>query len=198
MAPKTPAELVVFVVNGGAPQGAAGTMADSLKVDGYTNQPKGAADWIDHSQAGNTVMCRAGLDQEAAALATAVGDGAPVPVEAMVEPPPTGSEPTDDCVVVVGATGQLTLEQPVAYRAGRDVDRGPRQRERSFEDSPIGRRVDARRRELRLMVDRAGAFDRDASDGSTASSSDTLPMSVENVIALSSGSGRPSSRALAR
>ncbi|MET1003014.1 MAG: LytR C-terminal domain-containing protein [Acidimicrobiia bacterium] len=103
--PKTPAELVVFVVNGGAPQGAAGTMADALKVDGYTNQPKGAADWIDHSQVGNTVMCRAGLDQEAAALATAVGDGAPVPVEAMVEPPPTGTEPTDDCVVVVGATG---------------------------------------------------------------------------------------------
>jgi LytR cell envelope-related transcriptional attenuator len=105
VAPKTPAELVVFVVNGGAPQGAAGTMADALKVDGYTNQPKGAADWIDHSQTGNTVMCRTGLDQEAAALATAVGDGAPVPVEAMVEPPPTGTEPTDDCVVVVGAPG---------------------------------------------------------------------------------------------
>src|SRR5262245_9141486 len=32
--PKTPAELVVFVVNGGAPQGAAGTMSDALKVDG--------------------------------------------------------------------------------------------------------------------------------------------------------------------
>ena len=102
--PKTPAELVVFVVNGGAPQGAAGTMSDALKVDGYTNQPKGAADWIDHSQVGNTVMCRAGLEQEAAALATAVGDGTPVPVEAMVEPPPTGTEPADDCVVVVGAT----------------------------------------------------------------------------------------------
>jgi hypothetical protein len=95
---KTPAELSVLVLNGGAPQGAAREMSDNLKLSGYTNQPQ-ASDWAGREQAGNVVMCKAGLDQEAAALATAVGEG--TPVEAFADPAPPGSEAAE-CVVVVG------------------------------------------------------------------------------------------------
>jgi membrane peptidoglycan carboxypeptidase len=98
---KTPAELSVLVLNGGAPQGSAKEMSDNLKLSGYTNQLQ-AADWAGRQQAGNVVMCKAGLDQEAAALATAVGEG--TPVEAFADPAPPGSE-TADCVVVVGTPG---------------------------------------------------------------------------------------------
>jgi hypothetical protein len=95
---KTPAELSVLVLNGGAPQGAAREMSDNLKLSEYTNQLQ-PSDWAGREQAGNLVMCKAGLDQEAAALATAVGEG--TPVEPFADPAPPGSE-TADCVVVVG------------------------------------------------------------------------------------------------
>ena len=98
---KTPAELSVLVLNGGAPQGSAKEMSDNLKLSGYTHQGP-PADWAGRQQAGNVVMCKAGLDQEAAALATAVGEG--TPVEAFADPAPPGSE-SADCVVVVGTPG---------------------------------------------------------------------------------------------
>jgi hypothetical protein len=99
---KTPAELVVLVLNGGAPQGSAKEMSDNLRLSEYTNQLT-PSDWSGRAQAGNVVMCKAGLDQEAAALATAVGEG--TPVEPFGEPAPPGSE-TADCVVVVGTPAQ--------------------------------------------------------------------------------------------
>ncbi len=46
-------------------------------------------------------MCKAGLDEEGAALAIAVGTATKVDFP---DPPPPGSD-TADCVVVVGATG---------------------------------------------------------------------------------------------
>jgi hypothetical protein len=95
---KTPAELSVLVLNGGAPQGSAKEMSDNLKLSGYTNQPQ-PSDWAGRQQAGNVVMCKAGLDQEAAALATAVGEG--TPVDAFADPAPPGSDAAE-CVVVVG------------------------------------------------------------------------------------------------
>jgi LytR cell envelope-related transcriptional attenuator len=97
---KTPAELSVLVLNGGAPQGAARTMSENLRLQQYTNQLE-ASDWADRAQEGNVVMCKAGLDQEGAALAIAVGQG--TPVEPFADPAPPGSEAAD-CVVVVGAT----------------------------------------------------------------------------------------------
>jgi hypothetical protein len=97
---KTPAELVVLVLNGGAPQGTARTMDDDLNLKGYTNTLE-PSDWADREQDGNVVMCQPGFDQEAAALATAVGEG--TPIEPFADPPPPGSEGAD-CVVVVGAT----------------------------------------------------------------------------------------------
>ena len=98
--PKTPAELVVLVLNGGAPPKSAKAMSDALQLKDYTNQLT-AADWPDHDQTGNTVMCKAGLDEEGAALAIAVGTATKVD---FADPAPPGSE-TADCVVVVGATG---------------------------------------------------------------------------------------------
>ena len=75
-------------------------MSDNLKLTGYTNQPE-PSDWAGHAQTGNLVLCKPGLDQEAAALATAVGEG--TPVAPFPDPAPPGSE-TADCVVVVGVT----------------------------------------------------------------------------------------------
>jgi hypothetical protein len=98
VAAKTPGELAVLVLNGGAPQGSAKEMSDNLRLSEYTNQLQ-ASDWPDRAQAGNVVMCKPGFDQEAAALATAVGEG--TPVEAFADPAPPGSEAAD-CVVVVG------------------------------------------------------------------------------------------------
>ena len=103
--PKTPAQLRVIVLNGGAKAGDAGKMASTLRTKGYTNQAD-ANNWAKHSQTGNTVLCRAGHDQEAVALAVAVGNGTPVPIQPWPTPPPTYSEgpPPVDCVVAVGST----------------------------------------------------------------------------------------------
>ena len=64
---KTPDLLKVLVLNGGAKSGAAATMRTKLESEGYTNQPQ-ANTWTGHSQTGNTLMCKAGLDREKVAL----------------------------------------------------------------------------------------------------------------------------------
>jgi hypothetical protein len=98
--PKTNAELSLIVLNGGAPTGAAADMNTQLKQAGYTNQ-EAANDWEGHTQQGNTVMCKAGLDREAVALSVAVGEN--TPTEAFPDPGPPFSDNVD-CVVVVGET----------------------------------------------------------------------------------------------
>ena len=50
----------MIVLNGGAPAGTAGDMADALRVKGYTNQQP-ANDWTGHSQTGNSVTCTDGF-----------------------------------------------------------------------------------------------------------------------------------------
>jgi LytR cell envelope-related transcriptional attenuator len=101
---KTPDQLRVLVLNGGAKAGAAKTMSQTLSQKGYTNQAD-ANTWSSHHQSGNTVLCRAGLDREAAALATTVGSGTPVPISPFpaTAPPFSAGPPPADCVVVVGA-----------------------------------------------------------------------------------------------
>lgn len=96
--PRAPQELSVVVLNGGAPAGSAGDMSDALKQAGYTNQLQ-PSDWTGRNEPGNAVLCREGLDQEAATLAQAVGGEARV--EEFPDPAPPSSEGAD-CVVAVG------------------------------------------------------------------------------------------------
>jgi hypothetical protein len=96
--PRAPQELSVVVLNGGAPAGSAGDMSDALKQAGYTNQLQ-PSDWDGRDEPGTAVLCKEGLDQEAAALAAAIGGGARV--EEFPDPAPPSSEGAD-CVVAVG------------------------------------------------------------------------------------------------
>lgn len=91
-------QVKVLVLNGGAAAGSAGTMSETLKQKGYTNQEPANDD--DATRTGNVVHCREGLEREAAALAVAVGEG--TPVETFPDPAPPNSD-TADCVVIVGA-----------------------------------------------------------------------------------------------
>ena len=95
---KNPDQVRVLVLNGGAPAGAAGDMADALKQKGYSSQEPANDD--DETRDGNVVYCKAGFEREASALAVAVGEG--TPVEVFPDPAPPKSDPAD-CVVVVGA-----------------------------------------------------------------------------------------------
>jgi hypothetical protein len=99
--PKTPAEVKLIVLNGGAKSGSAKTMSDSLSHAGYTNQAQ-PNDWTGHSQTGNTVYCKPGLDRESVALSqqTALQGST---VKPWPSPPPPTYGYTADCVVVVGA-----------------------------------------------------------------------------------------------
>jgi hypothetical protein len=97
---KTPDQLKVLVLNGGAATGAAAHLRTSLQQVGYTNQPQ-ASTWSGHKQTGKSILCRAGLAREAVALAqqTALQG-------AKVQPFPTPAPPSSDgvdCVIVVGA-----------------------------------------------------------------------------------------------
>lgn len=97
--PRPPSQVHIIVLNGGAASGQAAHTSSGLKLNGYTNQDD-ANTWTGHTQVGNTVYCRAGLQREGAALATHV-TGAKLSL-----PYPTPAPPfTDgtDCVVIVGS-----------------------------------------------------------------------------------------------
>jgi hypothetical protein len=97
---KSPDQVRVVVLNAGAKTGSARTTSTSLRSKGYTNQPNQPTDWTGKTQTGNSVLCKAGFDREAASLAIAVGSGtktAPFPT------PPPPSSTNVDCVVAVGA-----------------------------------------------------------------------------------------------
>lgn len=97
---KTPDQLRVIVLNGGAPTGAANTMRTNLQQVGYTNQPQ-ANTWTGHNQTGNTLMCKPGFDREKVALSQQTPlQGAKVVPFASPAPPFSSDV---DCVVVVGA-----------------------------------------------------------------------------------------------
>jgi LytR cell envelope-related transcriptional attenuator len=97
---KTPDQLKVLVLNGGAPTGAAKTLRTTLLQVGYTNQPQ-ASTWTGHRQSGKTLMCRAGLDREKVALSQQTAlQGAKV--VAFPTPAPPFSDGVD-CVIVVGS-----------------------------------------------------------------------------------------------
>jgi hypothetical protein len=99
---RTPGQVSVVVLNGGAAAGKAGDMAAALKVKGYKNMGE-ATDWQGHTQTGNSVYCRAGLGREGAALTVAVGGNPHLHVPYGAGGPPNPDN--RDCIVVVGAPG---------------------------------------------------------------------------------------------
>jgi hypothetical protein len=97
--PKSPSQIHLIVLNGGAASGQAAHMESNLRLRGYTSQDT-ANTWTGHHQSGNTVYCKDGLQREGTALAAQVPGakivfGYPTPV------PPFSSG--TDCVVVVGS-----------------------------------------------------------------------------------------------
>jgi hypothetical protein len=95
---RSPEEIRVLVLNGGAPSGSAKNVSDVLKGVGYVNQPVDPTD-DDETRDGNAVMCRTGFDQEASMLALAVGTS--TEIVPFRDPPPPSSDQAD-CVVIVG------------------------------------------------------------------------------------------------
>jgi LytR cell envelope-related transcriptional attenuator len=97
---KTPDQLKLIVLNGGAPTGAANGLRTQLQQAGYTNQDP-ANTWTGHTQTGKSIMCKAGLAREAVALSQQTAlQGAKV-VDFPTPAPP--SSDAVDCVVVVGS-----------------------------------------------------------------------------------------------
>jgi hypothetical protein len=97
---RAPSAVSLIVLNGGAASGKAGDKSQALKVKGYTNQGV-PTDWSGHSQTGDSVYCRKGLDREGTALAVAVGSNTALHI-GFPSPAPTASA-GHDCFVVVGA-----------------------------------------------------------------------------------------------
>ena len=93
-------ELKVVVLNGGAAAGQAGVMTNELRTQGYTSVGP-ATDWTGHTQVGNSVYCRGGLDREGARLVTIVGANAHF-FPAFPKPAPSPAS-GKDCFVVVGS-----------------------------------------------------------------------------------------------
>ena len=99
--PKSPAELQVIVLNGGAASGKAAELRSSLVSAGYTSQPP-ANNWEGHTQQGKTVLCKAGRQREAVALSqqTALQGST---IGTYPDPPPSVVPANNDCIVVVGS-----------------------------------------------------------------------------------------------
>lgn len=93
---RPPNQVRVLVLNAGQPAGSAQNKANDLRLAGYNTLPA-SNDPV--GRQGVAVQCREGFDDEAAALALAVGGGASV--EPFPAQPPEGSE-NADCLVLLG------------------------------------------------------------------------------------------------
>ena len=112
---KTPDQLRVIVLNGGAPTGAAAQMRSKLQQVGYTNQPQ-ANTWSGHTRPASP-CCASGLAREAVALlAQTALQGAKV----LTFPTPAPPFSADiDCVVVVGELSPPRRVDRAAVRSPR-------------------------------------------------------------------------------
>jgi len=96
-ATRQPSQVRVKVYNASGVDGQGGAMRDKLKSQGWDTTP--AADTITPTRTGTAVQCVAGFENEAAALATGVGQGAVV--ETYPSNPPAGADQAD-CLVILG------------------------------------------------------------------------------------------------
>ena len=96
--PKAPAELAVLVLNASGKNLQAKPMSDRLAVVGYRTLTPGNAT----RRPDSVVLCKAGLDSEAAALAAATG--LPATTGVLDEAAAAGMEGASeaDCVVIIG------------------------------------------------------------------------------------------------
>jgi hypothetical protein len=97
--PRAPADLAVLVLNATGKNQQAKPMSDRLAVVGYRTLTPGNAT----RQPDSVVLCRAGLDEEAAALVAATG--LPAGTGVLDEAAAAGMEGASeaDCVVIIGA-----------------------------------------------------------------------------------------------
>ena len=97
--PKAPADLAVLVLNATGKNQQAKPMADRLAVVGYRTLTPGNAT----RRPDSVVLCKAGLDEEAAALVAATG--LPATTGPLDEAAVAGMEGASeaDCVVIIGA-----------------------------------------------------------------------------------------------
>lgn len=92
---RDPSEVRVLVLNAGQAAGAAQNKANQLRTAGYNTLP--ASNTLPRT--GLAVQCAEGFDNEAAALALAVGEGAVT--EPFPDEPPAEAE-NADCLVLLG------------------------------------------------------------------------------------------------
>lgn len=91
---RSPAQVVVQVLNGSGKSGAAGALTTQLKAKGY--QTLAATDTT--KRTGTVIYFVPGFDREAAAIATFVsGQLVPMPT-----PPPQNASPNANIVIVIG------------------------------------------------------------------------------------------------
>jgi dienelactone hydrolase len=97
--PRAPADLAVLVLNATGLSNQAKPMSDRLAVVGYRTLTPGNAT----RQPDSVVLCRSGLDQEAAALVAATG--LPAKTQLLDEAAASGMDggAQADCVVIIGA-----------------------------------------------------------------------------------------------
>ena len=97
--PRPPAQVAVLVLNGTGKNNQAKPMADRLAVVGYHTLTPGTT----AKRADSVVLCRPGLEREAAALVAATG--LPATTAVLDETAASGMEGASeaDCVVIIGA-----------------------------------------------------------------------------------------------
>ena len=95
---RTPEEVRIIVLNGGAQSGSAATMSEELSAAGYVNQetPNNDAE----KREGNSLECRETFEREAESLATVVQG---VVLDLRDPGPAVDGIENVDCIVVVGA-----------------------------------------------------------------------------------------------
>ncbi|HEY4408348.1 MAG TPA: LytR C-terminal domain-containing protein [Acidimicrobiia bacterium] len=99
--PRPPAQVAVLVLNGTGKNAQAKPMADRLAVVGYHTLTSGTVS----KRADTVVLCRPGLDREAAALVAATGLGPAATTGTLDGAVATGlpGAGAADCVVILGA-----------------------------------------------------------------------------------------------
>lgn len=108
---RPPAQVVTLVLNGSGVTGAAGAYTTALSDAGYQTRP--AADAPERVEV-TQVLYAEGYEQEAQAVATAIGAPAAVVAQPLPDPPPEGAEDANVVVILGPDLGSVTPPSPDA------------------------------------------------------------------------------------